>query len=275
MVTTVQRMQVFTSALNLFTAPAGVTGVWVTMIGGGGGGGSAYQTAGGVASPGGSSGELVVRWPVKVTPLASYLVTVAQGNNGNIDYTQNVGTPGGDTDFGGMFFARGGQVGIGGGAGGGTGILAQGVEETPVHRGGSNRSAGGHILPTGLSGTTGATGPGYPGGLPGPPTSGYTGYIGGGGGGGASTAFGQGGRGGNGGGVGGSSHGSTGNTGGNPPSTNGNGPVFDPINFPYKWPWGAGGGGAGGSPGGYSGKPVWGGNGAAGICMVEWYEEVP
>jgi hypothetical protein len=267
MVTTVQKMQVVSS--GAWPVPAGVEGVWITMIGGGGSGGSSYQSGGGFGGAGGSSGELCVRFPVKVTPGGSMTVVIGNGgpvNNQTFEWTGLSGLP---TSFG-SFSVDGGATGRGGGPGGVTVISSLGRSESPFHYGGSNRSAGG--ANGGFPGTqdwgyTGATAPGYPGGPGGQPNAGYTGLYGSGGGGGASTIFGIGGQGGVGGGGGGSGHGPTGDTGGNPPSTNGHVP---PVGS-----YGAGGGGAGGSPAGYSGKTVWGGPGYQGICIVEWYEEVP
>jgi hypothetical protein len=273
MVTTVQKSQEFTASGN-YTVPAGVQGVWLTMIGGGSGGGCSYQGQNSNGARGGASGELLVRFPIKVTPGAVIPVVIGAGGPKAKTIVQFAGTPGGTTSFGNTL-ALGARAPVstttnfGGGPGGGIGAAGAadnggighyGLMETPIHMGGIGGSVGGQGFGSvGVGQTPGFPGsgaPGYVGGAGGAPTSG----IAGGGAGGASTLWGLGGDGGLGGSQGTS-------TGGNPPAGNGH----DVLPGAY----GAGGGGAGGCTSAFSGQTVWGGAGGPGYCLVEWYEEVP
>lgn len=89
--------QFFTSN-GTFTAPSGVTKVYVTMCSAGGGGGGAGPAGGDGFSGGGASGTCIINWPSTVTAGNSYNVVVGTGGPGGIGYTQN-GTTGGTTSF--------------------------------------------------------------------------------------------------------------------------------------------------------------------------------
>lgn len=266
MPTTVQMMAEFLTN-GTFVVPAGVEGVFLTMIGGGSSGAPTYQNQAGAGGGGGSAGEVRIRFPVKTTPGASIPVVIGAGGvTATVIFTAN---PGGDTSFGSVV-ALGAQGGTnftkGGGAGGGDvgtpgfppGVY--GLSETPADMGGSGGGKGGvaninPLLP-GVDGNPGRGSGGYPiGGAGGALNGPY-----GGGGGGAGTLWGPGGAGGRGNGQGTV-------TGGVPSSTNG---LPAPAGS-----YGAGGGGAGGCNSAFSGRPVWGGAGAPGYCLVEWYEEIP
>ena len=99
-------VQIFTSS-GTFNVPAGITKVYVTMIGGGGGGST--NSPGG----GGGSGKYLINYPVTVTGGGSETVTIGAGGA--------VGSDGGDTSFG-TVTAEGGKAGAttNGGAGGGS-----------------------------------------------------------------------------------------------------------------------------------------------------------
>ena len=109
---------IFISSGGTFTPSAGMTTVYVTMIGGGGGGGpgGGYYLAGG-----GGSGYYAIRRAVSVSPGTSYTVTV--GSSGH------QGGPGTASSFGALLSVNGGGGGRpysdcqggDGGSGGGTG----------------------------------------------------------------------------------------------------------------------------------------------------------
>lgn len=82
------------SASGTFTAPTGVTKVFLTMVGGGAGGSG---NNGAIAGSGGGGAEGVRRLGYNVTPLSAYTVTIGAGGaggNGNA-----VGSAGGSTIF--------------------------------------------------------------------------------------------------------------------------------------------------------------------------------
>jgi len=84
------------NADGVFVVPAGVTQVWVTMIGGSGSAGSAFGVNS--AGAGSGSGMAIVRYPRTVAPGDTLTVTIGQGGI-------NPGDFGGDTtvDFNGTF----------------------------------------------------------------------------------------------------------------------------------------------------------------------------
>lgn len=201
--------QLFTSS-GTFTAPSGVTKVYVTMVGGGGGGGGGRDQGTG-AGGGGGGGESIIMMSYTVTPSSSYTVTIGTGGTGGSGGSNGApsgdGTDGNQTSFDGTITATGGSKGLGtdgGGGTGGSGAAANslnGSSSTGGDRGsfaggtGANGAAsvggggGGTYLGTG---GTGATGDGSTGGV-GPANSG-----GGGGGGNRLVATGTGGTGGSG-----------------------------------------------------------------------------
>ncbi len=71
-----------TSAVNQWTAPAGVTSVDIEAWGGGGGGGSAGAVAGWAGAGGGSGGAHAISSGVAVTPGATYSLTIGSGGKG-------------------------------------------------------------------------------------------------------------------------------------------------------------------------------------------------
>lgn len=106
-------LQIFTSN-DTFTAPGGITKVFVTLIGGGGGGaGGGLSEAGG----GGAGGELLLKAPYTVTPGGTYSVVVGSGGaGGESGAGLGNGAAGGDSTFDGTLTADGGPGGTGSGA---------------------------------------------------------------------------------------------------------------------------------------------------------------
>ena len=190
----------FTSS-GQWTCPAGVTSVYVTMIGGGGNGGAgaglwisagtSYWSSGG----GGGSGAVLVGWKVTVSPGTVYTVTVgaatqASSISGVISVNPgasggNAGTGGGSAGGGGSAYsiplgytALWNQAGNGGGGGSTTGYLgALGGGRggsTPYYAydggAGAGSSTGGAGTGYGAGGAGGAAG-GYGGG------AGYSGLV--------------------------------------------------------------------------------------------------
>lgn len=112
----VTKNQLFTSS-GTFTAPAGVTKVYVTMIGGGAGGGASWSDVN--AGGGGSGGYYVIKRPHTVTPSSAYTVTVGGGGAGGIGQPNN-GAGGGTSAFDSLSVSGGNggtfSTGIGGSA---------------------------------------------------------------------------------------------------------------------------------------------------------------
>lgn len=121
---------------DTWTAPAGVTTVWVTMCAGGGGGGAA--SAGTNAGGGGGGGESFIRSRRAVVPGTAYTRTVGAAGTGGVNGGA-AATAGGNSVFD-TLTATGGGAGsadAGGGAGGtGGGGIAGGA-------GGDGSAAGG------------------------------------------------------------------------------------------------------------------------------------
>lgn len=116
----------FISANGNFDVPAGVTKIWITMVGGGGGGGNADSND---AGGGGSGGAWLVNFPITVTPEATLAVQIGDGGAGGAASGNNNGAVGQDTIFdtggdaitvsGGNFGISGASTGLGGAAVGG------------------------------------------------------------------------------------------------------------------------------------------------------------
>jgi Glycine-rich domain len=243
----VLQSQEFTSS-GTFNVPAGLTSIWLTMIGGGGGGGTTIVAGNG--GGGGGTGEIVQQDPIPCTASGTITVTIgaagAGGASGQV--TAQPGQNGGDTSItsnGVQYFARGGKGatagaiggaggGIRGGAGGTTGGFgAFGAQESPTYFGGVGGGSGGALAANpGIAGTGNA---GYPTGS----ANGISVASQAGGGGGSNSQWGIGGVGGNG-----------GSAGGNAPSTS----------------YGSGGGGSGG----HATTTLGGGNGAPGYVLIQW-----
>lgn len=95
-------MQVFTSG-GTFNVPAGVSKVWVRLLGGGQGGGYANSSAS--AGSSGASADYVED-VVSVTPGGTVTVTIGSGGAGAS--SPGDGTAGGDSSFGSLVVAKGG-----------------------------------------------------------------------------------------------------------------------------------------------------------------------
>ncbi len=155
--------QIFTSDGN-FTAPQGVTKVYLTMVGGGGGGGagSGNPACGG----GGGGGGYIINYPYTVIPGNSYAVDVGAGGAASSDgadttfdsaVTAGKGTKGGDAasptggagggGLDGSGTTPGGYVMKGGNGADGTGSIGGGGGGSPFGAGGagadSNPETGG------------------------------------------------------------------------------------------------------------------------------------
>ncbi len=142
--------QVFLSS-GSFTAPAGITKVYITMIAGGGGSGQGN----GSASGGGGAGAFVINMPYTVVPTSSYTVTIGDGGIGGLG--SGTGGTGGTTTFDtiSVVGGNGGNDGTGGGtggSGGGSGFNA------------SSTTPGGISTPGGTGGTRDGGGNGGAGG---------------------------------------------------------------------------------------------------------------
>jgi len=169
-----ERIVIFTSS-GTFTAPPGVTTVYLTMCGGGGGGGGGTYNAG--AGGGGASGNTIVNYPYTVIPGGEYTVTIGEGGSGGEGgFTAGEGEVGGNSVFD-TLTVPGGDYGEGGGGGyyGGGGsnskaTLGISVEGDPGNQGGADRIGGlggNGILGSGGAGgdlSAGGTGSGYSGG---------------------------------------------------------------------------------------------------------------
>lgn len=254
-----QRQEFFAGSptAQTFTVPAGVSIVYLTMVGGGGGGGRAPGTPS-VGAAGGGAGECCMRMPLAVTPNDVIPVEVGDAGIGGIRTAATTATNGGTSTFGdvrcegGGFGARGGTGNLPGGNGGGAGRALGQLSDDGI----IGTRAGGSVFVGGASGggfantvTYAALG-GPAAGVDATPAGSAVGRSAGGSG--ASSQWGTGGIGGDG--------------GTSPADTNGD--SADPMHY------GAGGGGAGS----YNSSPVPaghgdGGDGAPGYVLVEWYGE--
>lgn len=138
-------IQKFTSN-GTFTAPTGVTKVYLTMVGGGASGNST-NTAGNVA--GGGAGGMVVNYPYTVVGGNSYTVTIGAG--GTAVTSNETSNAGNNTSFDSTIIALGGgatsSVAAGAGSGGFTATASDG----------GSGAAGGSYNLQGGSGSRGAS----------------------------------------------------------------------------------------------------------------------
>jgi hypothetical protein len=137
----------FFESHGTFTVPAGVTSVVIELWGGGGAAGMGVQFA-----SGGGGGGGYVRTVVAVSPGQVIPVAVGQGGAASCEVD---GGAGGDTSFGGLAIAGGGQGGSVAGQGGAGGTASPGgisssgeAGTTPNGPGGGNgRAAQGSFAP--------------------------------------------------------------------------------------------------------------------------------
>lgn len=228
------KKQIYTSGSGSWPVPTGVHVVYITACGGGGGGGA--SPTGSTADCGGSGGAgaaCCLRLPVHVVPGASVAYAVGALGTGGVAGS-NPGTAGGNTTFG--------NVTLTGGSGGAYGASSQTPADTSAPSVFASLTA-----PWAFGGGIGGRGGGSTGDAnPGGDVYGYMGGTAGAaydGGGGGASAFGPGGNGALG-------DGTTGADGSAPASG-----------------YGGGGGGAG-----HGNVNKAGGNGAAGILILEWWE---
>ena len=259
--------QFTTPGSTSWTAPAGVTQVWIFGIGSGGAGGggaSGVGLGGGNQSGGAGGGGATGSWIyINVTPGTLYSLNIATpvaGGSGGIFSPSTPATNGANGNSSSFTLSPGNNFVFNGGQGGqaGSGTAANlGGTTYPFQAIGSQTfwgfGTGGNI--TSHVASAGFPNGGGPGGNPGVFNSGANDGVPGAGGGGSNCPFviGKGGFGGN----GGISAGSTGSVGGNAPSISNYGA-------------GAGGGGAGGNG---SGTPGSGGNGGlsgGGLIAIFW-----
>jgi hypothetical protein len=99
------RVEFFVNSI-VWTAPAGVTQVFVRVLGGGGGGGSTTSFTNGLRGGGGGGYAESV---VTVVPGTSYTITI--GSSGSAGVTNSSGGNGGNSSFGGFVVANGGNGG--------------------------------------------------------------------------------------------------------------------------------------------------------------------
>ena len=195
---TVQSSVLFTvfDADGTYTKPSGLKRVMLAVIGAGGGGGSGRRGAAasnrfGGGGGGGGAFVLLSLTADAISPTTAVTIGVggvggagqtADGNNGS------AGTAGGDSSFGGIAIARGGNFGGGGstaaGAIGSGGPTAScNPNYGPFSLTGANGAAGNTITTsagaTGFIGTTGAAGGGGGGGINSANTSGVAAMTGG------------------------------------------------------------------------------------------------
>lgn len=134
----------FYSSTTTWTAPAGVSRVYLTFCGGGGGGGGGKAGGGANAAGGGGSGACMYNLPYSVTAESEYDVVIgAAGTGGGADTD---GVDGGDSYFESSIHAKGGGKGLSyshgqtGGAGGGDRGTAPGTITGGVYAGDSSQA---------------------------------------------------------------------------------------------------------------------------------------
>ena len=107
-------IQVFTADGN-FTAPTGVTKVYLTMVGGGAGGGGGPASSG--SGGGGSGGATLINYPYTVVPSSTYAVNVGVkgtgGTAGSAGVPSGDGSDGESSTFNSAVTAQGGNHGHG------------------------------------------------------------------------------------------------------------------------------------------------------------------
>jgi len=224
------RYQVFTS-LGTFTAPAGVTMVFITMCGGGGGGGggrygyTGWNDGGG----GGASSEYIIRALYPVTPGNSYTVVVGAGGAGGTKTSvypppaSSTGGVGTASSFNSAIYADGGNGGSGGNCASDVSVPGGGAKCT-YDGGGYTSNRGYRALPGSNGGGGGINNPGANGG------HGGGGFIGVGGAGGTGGGSGTGGIG-----TQGTGYGAGGGGGGGGRSDAGNGAAGKPGCVLVEW----------------------------------------
>lgn len=159
-------VEYFTSS-GTFTAPEGVTKVWVYVQGGGGGGGQNQDADGGAGGGGSGAFTYTYRFPYPVTPLAEYAVIVGAGGTTGVDTN---GGNGGKSSFDTVLYANGGtggnQTGAPGVGGTALAITSAGVGADAVLTAKGNGGAKGsyHSSIAGANGGEGASGGGGGGG---------------------------------------------------------------------------------------------------------------
>jgi len=132
-----------------FTAPAGITTVYITMVGGGGGGGGSSS----VGAGGGGGGEAIIKYPYTVVPTSVYIVDVGAKGLGGAGSGDNPGTAGASSAFdtgGGNLTVSGGMGGLSSGQTGGAGGSANSMN-------GSGSTAGSFYSIGGGTGSDGLT----------------------------------------------------------------------------------------------------------------------
>ena len=106
-VSAISNIQIFTGS-GTFTAPTGITKVYVSMCGGGASGGNGTQGNTG----GGGAGESLLNFPYTVVPGNNYTVTIGAAGVGTGSSTAD-GQDGGDTSFDAALVCKGGKGGKG------------------------------------------------------------------------------------------------------------------------------------------------------------------
>lgn len=103
--------QLFTST-GTWTAPAGITRIYITAVGGGAGGGGGWANPSG----GGGSGGALIKFPITVVPSTIYNITIGSGGLGGSGNA--TGSDGLNTTFSTLATAYGGKGGLTSGIGG-------------------------------------------------------------------------------------------------------------------------------------------------------------
>ena len=126
-------MQHFISS-GTFVVPADVVQVFITLVSGGGGGGGGAGGGGFAGGAGGGGGKCCFQFPITVTPLASYAITIgaggAGGGAGGSNENGGAGGAGGATSFGALLSLSGSGSGNGGAGGPTDGGAADGGNST-------------------------------------------------------------------------------------------------------------------------------------------------
>jgi hypothetical protein len=139
-----------------FTAPTGVTQIYVSGCGGGGGGAGSVAIGStgfiSAAGGGGGAGNSLVRAPVTVVPGTTYSFTI--GAAGAAGAAGNSGGPGGTTSF------AAGSIALGGGGGGAVGAAGASTAAWAGGAGGAGFPAGqdGSDVTNGIGGVAGSGG---------------------------------------------------------------------------------------------------------------------